>query len=257
MNLTYASSTSAVLRVDNTETNASTGRHSARITSKTQYATGLFIFDILHSPYGCGTWPAVWLSDPSNWPTNGEIDVIEAVNNATSGNQMTLHTTNGCTMKNVKRKQTGSTLSTNCYNGTNSNEGCGVSSATATYGEALNNNGGGVYAMELRTAGIRMWFFSRSSVPSDITNGTSPDPSTWGEALADFPSTDCNISNHFRNQSIIADIDVCGSWAGSTSVYSEEDQCPGTSCSAYAAVNPTAFDNAYWEFASFKVYSAA
>ena len=56
MNLTYASSTSAVLRVDTSETDASTGRKSVRISSKNQYNDGLFIFDILHTPYGCGTW---------------------------------------------------------------------------------------------------------------------------------------------------------------------------------------------------------
>lgn len=74
--------------------------------------------------------------------------------------------------------------------------------------------------MELRTAGIRMWQFARASIPADVTSG-SPDPSTWGEATADFPSTDCDISTHFRNQSIIANIDLCGSWAGEQSVYSE------------------------------------
>jgi len=70
-NLTYASSSSAVLRVDTTDTDASTGRYSVRITSKKQYDSGLFVFDILNTPYGCSTWPALWLTDPSNWPTNG------------------------------------------------------------------------------------------------------------------------------------------------------------------------------------------
>lgn len=70
-NLTYASSDAAVLRVDTTTKNASTGRFSVRITSKKQYESGLFIFDILNSPYGCSTWPALWLSDPNNWPYNG------------------------------------------------------------------------------------------------------------------------------------------------------------------------------------------
>lgn len=71
-NLTYASSWSAVLKVDTTDTNADTGRYSVRITSKKQYNNGLFVFDILNSPYGCSTWPALWTSDPSNWPENGK-----------------------------------------------------------------------------------------------------------------------------------------------------------------------------------------
>lgn len=143
LNLTYASEDSAVIKVDTSNVDASTGRRSVRITSKNTYNSGLFIFDILHSPYGCGTWPALWLADPDNWPTNGEIDVVEATNAAKTGNQITLHTTNGCKM-NVKRKETGKVLSSNCWNGTNSNEGCGVQGKPATYGEALNNNGGGV-----------------------------------------------------------------------------------------------------------------
>ena len=70
-NLTYASSDSAVMRVDTTQTDAPTGRYSVRIASKKKYNSGLFIFDILNTPYGCSTWPALWLTDPSNWPKNG------------------------------------------------------------------------------------------------------------------------------------------------------------------------------------------
>jgi len=254
-NLTYATDSSAILRVDTSDTDASTGRDSVRITSKTQYNDGLFIFDVLHTPYGCGTWPALWLTDPNNWPTNGEIDVLEAVNTAATGNQMTLHTTNDCTM-NGKRKETGTALEKNCYNGTDNNSGCGVQAPDDTFGEALNNNGGGVYAMEWRSAGIRVWFFARDSIPDDITAGTSPDPSSWGTALADFPNTDCSITDHFRNQSIIANIDLCGAWAGQTLYYSEVAGCPGT-CEDYVTSNATAFDEAYWEFSSFKVYTAS
>jgi len=224
-NLTYASTDSAVLRVDTTVTpetvpNASTGRFSVRISSKKQYSTGLFIFDIKHTPIGCATWPALWLADETNWPYNGEIDVMEAVNVVTSAqNQMTLHTSSGCSMG-VKRKETGKSLTTSCLNSTDDNAGCGVDAGQGTFGDQFNNNGGGVMALELRSAGIRMWQYSRASIPSDITAGT-PDPSTWQEATADFPNTDCNIDNHFKNQSIIANIDLCGSWAGATSVYSE------------------------------------
>lgn len=142
-NLTYASDTSAVMKVDTQYPNTVGGRNSVRITSKKTYNDGLFIFDVVHSPYGCGTWPALWLTDPSNWPLNGELDVVESSNAGNNGNLVSLHTTDGCSMD-VKRKETGNVVSTNCYNGTNSNEGCGVQGAVPTYGQAFNANGGGV-----------------------------------------------------------------------------------------------------------------
>ncbi|WPH03485.1 glycoside hydrolase family 16 protein [Acrodontium crateriforme] len=259
-NLTYATDSAAIMRVDTSTANATTGRFSVRITSKKQYNNGLFIFNVTNSPYGCSTWPALWLSDPSNWPTNGEIDVMEGVNQATNGNQMTLHTTDDCKM-NVKRKETGKVLTTNCFNGTDDNAGCGVKGTNAaTFGEAFNEQGGGTYAVEWRNAGIRIWFFQRGSepsdIPTDVSNTTAPDPSTWSTPMADFPGTDCDISSHFKNQSIIADIDLCGSWAGATGVYSTQDQCPGT-CSDFVAQNQEAYAKAFWEFASFRVYSAS
>lgn len=270
MNLTYASSERAILRVDTSEQSATTGRKSVRITSKQTYESGLFIFDIVHTPYGCGTWPAVWLSDPANWPYNGEIDVVEAVNSVPHGQvQMTLHTTKNCNMDR-KRKMSGTNINSGCYNGTNENAGCGVYGKQNTYGAGFNAAGGGVYAMEWRDAGIRIWFFERNSLPSDLSaaidvsgntssssNSTTvaPDPSGWGEAMADFPGTDCDISSHFRNQSIIANIDLCGNWAGKETVYNGLDSCPGT-CTDYVATNYSAFTNAYWEFNSFRVFQA-
>lgn len=143
LNLTFAGENSAFLRVDTSNEDASTGRRSVRVESKKTYESGLFIFDIVHSPYGCGTWPALWLSDAANWPDNGEIDILEASNAAATGNQVTLHTTDGCSMG-VKRKQEGSTLQEDCYNVTNGNAGCGVKGEPETYGEKFNDNGGGV-----------------------------------------------------------------------------------------------------------------
>lgn len=71
------------------------------------------------------------------------LDVVEAVNQATTGNQVTLHTTAGCTMD-VKRQETGNVLSTNCLNSTDNNAGCGVQGPVNTYGQVFNNLGGGV-----------------------------------------------------------------------------------------------------------------
>ena len=55
--------------------------------------------------------------------------------------------------------------------------------------------------------------------------------------------------------SIIANIDLCGSWAGAESVYSTLDQCPGV-CTDLVATNSSAFEQAYWEFGGFRVFQA-
>jgi len=256
LNLTFATADTAVLKVDTSVTpttvpNASTGRFSVRLESKSTYQDGLFIFDVKHSPTGCGTWPALWLTDPSNWPDHGEIDVMEAVNKADSGNQMTLHTTSDCSMG-VKRKELGDALHDSCDHSKNDNAGCGVQGKDSSFGDSFNSAGGGIMAMELRSAGIRMWQFARSSIPADITS-KKPNPSSWGTAAADFPSTDCNIGSHFKNQSIIANIDLCGDLV--YSVYGKSG-CP-SNCTDLVANQPQAFTNAYWEFGAFEVYQAS
>jgi len=242
-----------ILRVDTSEQNATFGRRSVRISSKETYSSGLFIFDVIHSPYGCATWPALWISDLVSWPSGGEIDVMESVNVGDTGNHMALHTTKGCKVgKSRRRKQSGKALTYNCYNGTNANSGCGVGGPDYSYGQAFNEIGGGVYAVEVRSEGIRVWFFDRASIPMDII-AHAPDPSTWDTALADFPNLECNINKHFRDMAIVANIDLCGDWAGHPSVFGSNPMCKGT-CSNYVAFIPDAFKEAYWEFSGFWVY---
>ncbi|KAK6507408.1 hypothetical protein TWF481_005841 [Arthrobotrys musiformis] len=254
-NLTYATSDQAIVRVLSKDITGTAGRPTVKILSKQRYTHGLFIFDIRHVPYGCGTWPAIWLSDTDQgvWPEHGEIDVIEAVNQGDRGAQFTLHTTDGCNMS-VKRKQTGKTLSYDCLNSTNYNMGCAVRGAPNSYGEKLNSNGGGVYAVEWRTAGIRLWFFPRDQIPANIEFG-KPDPSEWGIATADFPSTRCDINSHFKNHRIIINISLCGDWAGAPPVYTKEYSCP-MKCAEYVGSTPEAFEDAYWAINSIKVYTA-
>lgn len=63
-----------VMSVDTTNKwpNGGPGRPSLRLISDNTYSHGLFVLDLAHMPYGCGTWPAFWLLGP-NWPYNGEI----------------------------------------------------------------------------------------------------------------------------------------------------------------------------------------
>lgn len=60
-------------------------------------------------------------------------------------------------MNGVKRFQSGEREGENCFNGTRQNQGCGVRGMPPTPGPEFNEGGGGVYALELRSEGIRIW----------------------------------------------------------------------------------------------------
>ena len=45
--------------------------------------------------------------------------------------------------------------------------------------------------------------FYRDAIPQDITDGESPNPSTWNEPAAQLSPTGCNPLTSFANHSII------------------------------------------------------
>ncbi|KAL4956666.1 concanavalin A-like lectin/glucanase domain-containing protein [Aspergillus filifer] len=241
---------SVYMGVDHTNV-AADGRQSVRISSTQTYHHGLFIIDLGHMPTGCGAWPAFWILGP-DWPNGGEIDVIENVNDATN-NQMTLHTSDGCTIDNTGFS--GTLMTSNCYvqaSGQDNNAGCGISSPdTTSFGAGFNGNSGGVYVTEWTSSAISVWFFPRSSIPSDISAGT-PDPASWGTPTARFAGS-CDIESHFTDMQIIFDITFCGDWAGNVWGSGSCAALSG-SCTDYVANNPGAFADAYWDINSLRVY---
>lgn len=243
------------LRADYTTTLSSSGpgRNSFRIQSNSQYETHVAIFDIEHMPQGCGTWPAIW-EVGANWPNEGEVDIVEGVNDQTP-DTCTLHTSAGCTMPS-SRPMTGTPDGTDCDAYDNGNSGCGVSiDDSKSYGPQFNSNGGGWYAIERSSSYISIFFWERTSdsVPSDVKSpGSSVDTSNWGTPAAYFPDTDCDFSTHFGPHNIVINLTFCGDWAGSSSVYAASG-CPST-CVNYVNNNPSAFQNAYFEFNSLNIY---
>jgi len=254
-NLTFASSSSFVLRADSKSVLSASGagRNSVRLQSNKQYTTSVVVFNVRHMPQGCGTWPALWTVG-ADWPNQGEVDILEGVNDQ-GPNQATLHTNAGCTVP-ASRSQTGTALLNNCDVAATSNSGCGVKfTDTRSYGPTFNNNGGGWYAMERTNSGIKVWFWSRNAgtVPSDVSaGGTSINTSNWGTPVANFPSTSCNIASKFGPHNIIINLTFCGDWAGQSSIYGASG-CP-SSCVDYVNKNPSAFTNAYFDFASLNIY---
>jgi hypothetical protein len=255
--LVTSSAKSVVLSVDSKAITPG-GRPSMRLESKKTYDSGLIIGDFAKMPVGCGTWPAFWTLGP-NWPSSGEIDIIEGVNSQ-SVNAMTLHTAAGCSIGNTAGSFTGNIKTANCdvnAPGQGNNVGCGIQAAGAsTYGAGFNSAGGGVYAVDWTADHIAVYFFPRGSVPADITTGT-PNPSTWGEPQALFKGS-CNIPAMFKKHSIVINTTFCGQWAGQASVWSSDPVCgaKAATCNDYVANNPSAFANANWEINSLRVYQA-
>ncbi|KAI5122150.1 hypothetical protein M0805_000797 [Coniferiporia weirii] len=257
LGLVTAEGDTFIMRSDNTTvlTASDLGRNSIRIRSNNLYTSHVAVFDIRHMPQGCGTWPAVWETLEDGWPAGGEIDIVEGVNDVVP-NQSTLHTSPNCTMPTSGLKQTGTTALNNCDTNVNGNSGCGVqNNKPNNYGPGFNAAGGGWYALERTNSYIRVFFWGRNdkTVPASVSQGLPiVDTSLWGEPYALFPDTDCDLASHFSGNNIIINLTFCGDWAGSPSIYTG-DGCPGV-CSDYVDANPSAFTDAYWNFASARVY---
>ncbi|EIW65027.1 uncharacterized protein TRAVEDRAFT_25981 [Trametes versicolor FP-101664 SS1] len=249
----------AIMRVETTA-KVSANRKSVRITTTDTYTGALVVLDAVHMPTGCATWPAFWSNGP-NWPVGGEIDIVEGVN-TNSDNQATIHTSHGCTIPSSNPSTLGITGTvvggTNCAAAETSNAGCGmVATQSNTYGVGFNNNGGGVYAMQWVDSGISVWFFPRSSIPSDLSSG-APVPSGWGTPMAHWPSSGCDPSTFFSQHSAIFDTTLCGDWAGNVW---ESGGCAASTgvstCEQYVQDNGSAFNDAYWEVNYVKVYQTS
>jgi len=144
-----------------------------------------------------------WMLGP-NWPSGGEIDIIEGINQQ-SQNNMTLHTSPGCFIINTDTF-TGRLNTTDCYGnalGQANNAGCQITASTSnTYGIGFNTIKGGVYATEWTSSYISIYFFLRSQVPADIDRNNL-DVSTWVPPLAQFQGN-CDVDTHFQNQQIVS-----------------------------------------------------
>ncbi|KAH9902015.1 glycoside hydrolase family 16 protein [Xylariomycetidae sp. FL2044] len=230
------------LGIDSSTMNPATGRGSVRVNSKKTYTKGLIIADIAHQPSSqCGTWPAFWTFG-QDWPSNGEIDVIEGVNLATN-TTYTLHTSAGCSFSQG-----------NCNEGDGST-GCGIPSQdTKTFGDDFNAMGGGVFAVEWTSQAINIFFFPRTALPDDIASG-NPDPRTWGNPATSFSGPDCDIDQHFNDHQIVFDTTFCGDWAGK--IWTSDPVCStkAATCQEYVANNPDVFKNSYWLINSVKIFS--
>ncbi|WVR04146.1 hypothetical protein IAU60_001145 [Kwoniella sp. DSM 27419] len=261
--LTYVtSSNTAIIKVDNTSTVAyNDKRNTIKITSNDAYPVGsVWVLDAVHLPYGCSVWPAFWsYGKEGTWPSSGEIDVIEGVNNGWA-NQMALHTESGCAISTSSSAYSGIVNDTSCYYEDNSNSGCGITdNSYSSYGERFAAAGGGVFVTQLAESGVSIWFFGRSDIPSAISGASdSIDTSSLGTPAGFWSKDGCDVDKFFGDQSLVFDITLCGDWAGKSDILSTTG-CPaltGTdTCYTTYVLNATNYDTAYFEINSLKVYS--
>jgi hypothetical protein len=179
-------------------------RNSIRLEGKRRFDHGLIILDVSKMPTGCGVWPAFWSTDETDWPKNGEIDIVEPINNQVVA-KTALHTSEDCNMyAHVPRwNWTGhwdsATGLPNTFTGEPDfdsaleadncwaqaphqwgNQGCvAINDKNNTIGapmnEATSNVGsgktGGIYVLEWDPTGgyIKSWVFPRSEeIPSNL-----------------------------------------------------------------------------------------
>ncbi|KAI2782453.1 glycoside hydrolase family 16 protein [Daldinia loculata] len=245
---------------NNTYSTSDTGRPSVRLTSDDAFTHGLFIADIYHMPAStCGTWPSFWAfnnqDNGAEWPSGGELDIIDGANTA-QRNLYSAHTTTGC--KSPSAGFTGKQGRANC-SPTLDNIGCETVSPpsdTTSYGDAFNAEGGGVYALEWDSEDLKLWHFPRSTIPDNIVYAhvLGPDPSTWGPPQAVFGGSSCSPDKYFFNMSLVLNINFCGDYAGK--IWGKADQCNrlAPTCEEFVAGNPDSFQSAYWDINFIDVY---
>lgn len=265
--LIYAQGSQAVFAVDSTQ-NVAYYRNSVRAVSTQTFNVGsLVIVDVAQMPDVCGCWPALWLVGP-NWPSGGEIDLIEGVNRFTM-NGVSFHTNSGCQMADWDQSAGTSNFMTPgstqqlCDSYASNNLGCGMrDTSTSSFGPGFNGAGGGIMALRLDNNGAYVWHFDRNSIPSDIVAGL-PVPSSWGKPVAVLSSDSCNIGASFSNLNLIVNTNLGGTWpsdawSGDTSYAGEAQNCAAYtgdgSMSDYIQNQGGAFADAKWVFNSIQAY---
>ncbi|KAJ7081610.1 glycoside hydrolase family 16 protein [Mycena belliarum] len=244
----------AIIKVDNTSKVVfNDKRNTVRIASADAFDVGsVWIADMYHVPFGCSVWPAFWSQAP-NWPKGGEIDTFEHWNMELH-NQMTLHTEPGCTQ--ASPLQTSTVVnSTNCAFNANSNAGCSVMDPRdSSYGAKFATAQGGVFVTEFAASGISVWFFPRSSIPSSLQgNASSFSIADLGTPTANWPAAGCAVDTFFKAQHLIFDITLCGDAAGPPAVFAQT--CSGVCYANYVVGNGSAYNDAYFDVASVRIYS--
>lgn len=166
---------------------------------------------------------------------------------------------------------TGNLVNLDCYNATNYDEGCLVWDTDLSYGAGFAANGGGAFAFLWNDDGMKIWFFTRSAVPSDLSTA-NPNPAGWGTPTAYYPMSTCDMPKYFGPQTMILvesiaissarivdeknfwnqEIDVCGNYA--VDDFSQTCSAVAAKCTDLVPIASN-FDRAYFEIRYIAVFS--
>ncbi|CAD6916401.1 unnamed protein product [Tilletia controversa] len=239
---------------------------SVRPSTDISFTEGLIILDAMHHPTGCGTWPSFFtVPIDSNWPEDGEIDIIEGVGGM-NRNKYSIHTTAGCRVVQDQMIMHAAKLTggQNCDAEATSDEGCAISGTqNGDFGVEYNANHGGVHVLDWHhKTGIRIFFFPRGSIPQDIEDG-HPEPNSWGSPRAAWPATHCPPDQFFKKHTGTFTSTLCGTWSGNDAVWhgtqpGQQKSCAAhtghDSCESWLKSGKAEMNEAYWQIKSLSIY---
>jgi hypothetical protein len=76
-------------------------------------------------------------------------------------------------------------------------------------GDAVNKAGGGIFAMELKSTWVKVWYIPRNQMPSDIASG-QPNPNNWPKLMAMYDTVygGCLIPTLFKKQTTVNSVNA-------------------------------------------------
>lgn len=192
----------------------------------------------------------------------GEIDILENVNDQFPYDLSSIHTTSDCILP--QSDQIGTTTQyTNCNAKAGEQTGCRIAlnnTQTVTWGDKLNQLGGGVVAMERDMSqggkGIRVWMWdANSKLPGDVAKpGKTVNPDAWGKPNAHFAIAQC--SGQLDEHNVVFDITLCGNW-GNPAYKETPCQQKYGSCGNQVTNMGDTFKEAYWDVQNLYLYAAS
>jgi len=209
-------------------------RTSAKLETKKKWKYFLMAMKYDAVPWGCGIWPALWtLSPDAQWPTGGELDILEYANDLTS--RSALHVdpvANRCRLDSGVLNQPGCakmadaennfTGDYDCATRYPDNIGCAPNDVRRMLtGQEMAANPS-VVAAEWTAQYVKIFRIPVVEIPADLL-ADAPRPDGWDRWLVAYypfeqserssPGSCPNPGGVMKSQRIMLNLGFCGDWA--------------------------------------------